>query len=381
MANTTTRAMKRAASTLQDAPGLDFTISDPPIHYAMMYIDRDGNLRTSVSQSIQEQDTIVFNREARQNFLSASGEERVILKVGDTKSVMIYYRSTLDYFPQQNCSSIIKAVIKFIEPQKQAKHPYNGGKPLLGSATSDPEKTKPTWWPPGITHKHPEHMRKENRIELFLHILRELSDYGVTADKFEEIVTNTKLKDPKNVQIIYELLRVRKMEQRFERGEVDASTVIYVKKASSSAKGNKEDGSAKAVSAAIGAPKYKKQRSALARTTKDLASVSVDALPEISSIPLKFEDIDDPNYELPPEYANSFLEPMITDTPVSIENTFAGFPTDNGQTEALGYYGVRIDANSYQNIASPEDYGSRATSQSQPYHLGLIGYPNGLPRI
>lgn len=188
------------------------------------------------------------------------------------------------------------------------------------------------------------------------------------------------------------------MEQRFEQGEVgmsrvllawfaenshllDASTVIYVKKANSSAKGNKEDDSAKAVSAAIGAPKYKKQRSAPTRTTKDLTSVSVDALPESSSIPLKFEDIDNPNYKLPPEYANSFLEPIVTDTPVSIENTFAGFPSDHEQTEALGYYGVRIDATSYQNIANPEDYRSPATSQFQPYDLGLIEYPNGLPRI
>lgn len=161
--------------------------SDPPIHYAMMYIDREGNFRTSVSQSIQEQDTIVFNTEARKNFLSASKEclaeqgfdsdefngsvERVSLKVGDTKSVMIYYRSTLDYFLQQNCSLIIRAVIKFIEPQKHAEHPYNGGKPSLGSATSDPEKTKPTWWPPGITHKQPEHMRKESMFSIYKGIL------------------------------------------------------------------------------------------------------------------------------------------------------------------------------------------------------------------
>ncbi|KAJ5158788.1 uncharacterized protein N7500_008439, partial [Penicillium coprophilum] len=208
--------------------------SDPPIHYAIIYIDRDSNLRTS--------------------------GERVILK---------------------NYSSIIK--------------------------------------PLGIKYKYPKYIRKENYIELFLYILRELSNYSITTDKFKEIT-------------IYKLLRVRKID-----------TVIYVKKASSSAKGNKEDHSTKVVLAVIGAPK----------TTKDPTSILVDTLLEILSIPLKLEDINDFNYELPPGYANLFLEPIITDTPVSIENTF---------TKALGYYGVRIDINSYQNIASLEDYGSRATS-------------------
>ncbi|KAJ6094219.1 hypothetical protein N7467_003064, partial [Penicillium canescens] len=45
-----------------------------------------------------------------------------------------------------NCRAIAKAFIRFIEPRKQVKHPYNRGKPPLGSALGtkgDPEKTKP----------------------------------------------------------------------------------------------------------------------------------------------------------------------------------------------------------------------------------------------
>ncbi|KAJ5882300.1 uncharacterized protein N7529_000972 [Penicillium soppii] len=206
----------------------------------MMYIDRGDKFEASLSESTPEQETIVFNAKAREEFPSASKEllsekgfdsddfigsvERVSLKVGDTESVMRYYRSTLYYLRQHNCSAMIRAVIKSIEPQKYAKSPYNGG-----------DLTKPKWWPSSITHTQLEHMNEEDSIELFLHILRKLGCYGVTADILKEIAKQN-LWDSTYVQIIYELFRVRKIEERFERDEVDASTVIYVKKASSSAK-------------------------------------------------------------------------------------------------------------------------------------------------
>lgn len=67
-----------------------------------------------------------------------------------------------------------------------------------------------------------------DRIKLLLHILRKLGGYGITADNLEEIVRDAKrdLKDPREVEIIYELLRVRKMEELFERGEVGMSWVL-----------------------------------------------------------------------------------------------------------------------------------------------------------
>jgi hypothetical protein len=61
-----------------------------------------------------------------------------------------------------------------------------------------------------------------DRIELLLHIVRKLGSHGITADKLKEVAGDTKrsLKHPSHVEIIYEILRVRKMEERFERGEV-----------------------------------------------------------------------------------------------------------------------------------------------------------------
>lgn len=88
----------------------------------------------------------------------------VPLRIGETQKVTSYYESALKHFQQLNCRMVAKAFIKFIEPRKQVRHPYNGGKPPPGSApgtTGDPEKTKPEWWPPGVMHKEPDHLRKE----------------------------------------------------------------------------------------------------------------------------------------------------------------------------------------------------------------------------
>ena len=99
-----------------------------------------------------------------EDFSSNGSTEMVPLRIGDSQKVQHYYESALKHFQQLNCRMVAKAFIKFIEPRKQVRHPYNGGKPPPGSApgtTGDPEKTRPEWWPPGVMHKEPDHLRKE----------------------------------------------------------------------------------------------------------------------------------------------------------------------------------------------------------------------------
>ncbi|CAI7626253.1 unnamed protein product [Penicillium viridicatum] len=176
----------------------------------------------------------------------------------------------------RNCSAIIKAAIKFIEPQKHVKHPYS----RKGASIPD-------WWPLHITHKHPEHMRKEDRIELFIHILYNLGRTGLTADDLERIATDSKqdLRDPEDVNIIYEVFRVRKMEEQFERGEIGANTVIHLE--GFRAEGYKECGSANAASAVIQVPRRRDQG-----LEHDLALASDYAHSESPSTLLKIEDVD-----------------------------------------------------------------------------------------
>jgi hypothetical protein len=88
----------------------------------------------------------------------------VELKISDTSKVLAYYERSLKHFQQVNYHHILKAFIKFIKLWKQAKHPYNGGKPPAGAPPDkkgDLEKTKPEWWPTNVVHKEPNHLWKD----------------------------------------------------------------------------------------------------------------------------------------------------------------------------------------------------------------------------
>ncbi|OXV07331.1 hypothetical protein Egran_04904 [Elaphomyces granulatus] len=159
--------------------------------------------------------------------------EKIALEIGNEAKVKLFYETALKHFQQLNCRQMAKAFIKFIEPRKQVKHPYNGGRPPPGSpqgTKGDPEKTKPEWWPPGVMHREPDHLKKDQRLCLMVHIIRNLGRHGVTADKLKEVAYDAKrqLNAPEKMEVLDEIFRVRKLEERFERDEVDAGTVIHI---------------------------------------------------------------------------------------------------------------------------------------------------------
>lgn len=203
------------------------------------------------------------------------------LEIGDSEKVFEYYENALKHFQQLNCRQIAKAFIKFIEPRKQVKHPYNGGKPRAGAANGekgDPEKTKPEWWPAGVVHKEPDHLRKEResnppslmeakiltrleRIRLLIHIIRRLGRFNITPDKLQEVAYDSKrqLRPMNKIEVLDEVFKVRRMEERYERGEIgmhhqalsatltnntiDATTLVYVVNRDTTTKGDKDSDS------------------------------------------------------------------------------------------------------------------------------------------
>ncbi|KAI3113415.1 hypothetical protein CBS147333_2853 [Penicillium roqueforti] len=466
----TSGAMKRSASALDGPPGWGDVPSmmtnsrssfrPPYTHFAMIYLDRDGKLNVEESPSIQEQNSTVFTAEVRQNFLEILGErigyhaprqimdvsprrvrrrkgnapalsvcdnrladqdtdsedmpngstEMVPLRIGDSQKVMAYYEGALKHFQQLNCRMVAKAFIKFIEPRKQVRHPYNGGKAPPGSApgtTGDPEKTKPEWWPPGVMHKEPDHLRKEYRIELLLHIIRKLGSFGITADKLKDVAGDTKrsLKHASHVEIIYEILRVRKMEERFERGEVDASMVVYTMNRGPSPKSDEEDDSP---SVTIEEPEHLNQGfmtpiSSFEHTSTSLAT-PIDNMPSARSLPgsfsmaepLTFENParqDRPYYATPSQYSDSYSQPMMS-TPVTSEmisphdvsvsafdyshNTYQNSTPDQSRGGMSGHYDTWAPS-FRQNIFSPVDYTTPATSQgmaqpSMSYQMPIVSH-------
>ncbi|KAK2732632.1 hypothetical protein FQN57_002593 [Myotisia sp. PD_48] len=155
---------------------------------------------------------------------------RVSLRIDDEKEVNRFYKKSFEAFQQKNCRQIAKAYIKMIEPRKQVKHPYNGrwGGP---GEKGDPEKTKPNWWPAGVVHREPDHLKKPERIRLLIHIFRKLLEsHDITADKLEEAGQDTlrQIKPRERLGIMDEIYRVRRIEESYERGEIDGATVISV---------------------------------------------------------------------------------------------------------------------------------------------------------
>ena len=52
--------------------------------------------------------------------------------------------------------------------------------------------------------------------------MRKLERYNVTAEKLKEVAQDSKrsLRDPEKLEEMEEMLKVRRLEERFERGEV-----------------------------------------------------------------------------------------------------------------------------------------------------------------
>lgn len=59
-------------------------------------------------------------------------------------------------------------------------------------------------------------------MQLLIHIMRELSQWGITSDKLKEVAQDSKrsLRGPEKLEEMEEMLKVRKLEERYERGEV-----------------------------------------------------------------------------------------------------------------------------------------------------------------
>lgn len=93
-------------------------------------------------------------------------EDQVPLEIGDTKKVTEFYTMAFKRLQQINCRLLAKNFIKLIEPRKQVRHPYNGGRRPGGAPgeRGDPEETKPDWWPRDVIHKEPDHIKKECKI-------------------------------------------------------------------------------------------------------------------------------------------------------------------------------------------------------------------------
>lgn len=85
-------------------------------------------------------------------------ERLIALHPGNRDKCEEFFRLGFQAIQQIDCRFIAKRWIKKIEPKKQVRHPYNGGR----REPRDPERTKPQWWPPGVLHKEPDHIDRNS---------------------------------------------------------------------------------------------------------------------------------------------------------------------------------------------------------------------------
>ena len=157
------------------------------------------------------------------------------LQIRNKSQVTLYLRETLRSMNQLNCKAVAKQWIKIIEPGKQGKHPYNGGRDatkagIKGTPAAN-ELKKPRWWPEGIDHKEPDHQKTEMRLGCLVDILR-MSSQGPILDGRQ--FTVAMLKESTSQQaleflerdraLLEEIYRVRRLEERYEQNKIGTLT-------------------------------------------------------------------------------------------------------------------------------------------------------------
>ena len=78
------------------------------------------------------------------------------VQIGCETAVTDAYTARLQLLQQLACKMVAKAWIKKIQPKKQTTHPYCYGL-----------KKAPPWWPPKVTHKEPDHIKKAGAWDAF----------------------------------------------------------------------------------------------------------------------------------------------------------------------------------------------------------------------
>ncbi|KAJ5117426.1 hypothetical protein N7448_011058 [Penicillium atrosanguineum] len=241
-------------------------------HFALIYIDRDGQLRYETSSSISDSVKTILSPRVTREFLKAVAESKeggysapglpdgqpsflpasslaptvseagqqgaslqrrrelwtdehnfavqtTTIPVNDKGLLCQYYEKVFQNLQQTNCRAIAKVYVRLVEPRKQFQFPYNGRKTAAGKTQQfSPEETKPPWWPPGVSHREPDHLPKTERIALLVHILCELRiSHGITAQKLKDAGRSIQqfISPTERLQLLDELYRVREEEEKF----------------------------------------------------------------------------------------------------------------------------------------------------------------------
>ncbi|MCJ1306994.1 hypothetical protein MMC25_000638 [Agyrium rufum] len=155
---------------------------------------------------------------------TAQPQQLDTVQVSDAEAIDKACLDRFELMTQPQCKKLCKEWIKIIQPKKQARNPYNGGKEARAHGWDKADEAasrlkQPDWWPPGVIHKEPDHLRKQPRLKLLMHIMSML----IGPQRYHDCIRTTVASDP---HITVEQLRVG--TERAASTFIDGHAQVYL---------------------------------------------------------------------------------------------------------------------------------------------------------
>ncbi|KIW27346.1 hypothetical protein, variant [Cladophialophora immunda] len=162
------------------------------------------------------------------------------IRVDDHEKLAHWYREAFLILQQVACRLVAKVWIKRLHPKKQSTHPYNGQMPR--GEPPDPDRTRPPYWPADVIHREPDHIGRDDRTRLLVHLITNTPQPVITnppsdganqqfvraRDLLESLQTKRSELREDRWDIIQQIVNAREKQEQYEANEIDGDTLVFV---------------------------------------------------------------------------------------------------------------------------------------------------------
>ncbi|KAK5052136.1 hypothetical protein LTR84_002940 [Exophiala bonariae] len=220
-------------------------LSEGSISYMAQRPAKRQRSRTMIESSCAGTSVTIPVRQPRERrSRRPSMNEMLQIQVDDQARLEQWFTDAFVDIQQVVCRLIAKVWIKKIHPKKQSTHPYNGQMPR--DQIADPNRTRPPYWPKNVKHKEPDHIAKDERVKLLVHLVMHTPQAiilnPIDPDNQDEVRAQGLIDclEEKRGEIIagpkgeacwttvQQVIETRKMVEQFEAGEIDGDTLLFL---------------------------------------------------------------------------------------------------------------------------------------------------------
>ncbi|KAB8213271.1 hypothetical protein BDV33DRAFT_185092 [Aspergillus novoparasiticus] len=142
-----------------------------------------------------------------------------VSSVYETEQNRRYYIAGLNQLDKTVCVLILRAFIRYLDPDKETSHAYCNG-----------DRSKPKWWPSCIRHERPCWLEKQEVIEVTLHILCGLYTHGVRVGHLVNALQFSRARiKTDDFKVILEIVSIRALEEAFLMNNIDPRSPVYLR--------------------------------------------------------------------------------------------------------------------------------------------------------